>query len=49
MNNINFELTDVQYNNLMTFISRASLTGNEVPAYVEILNILNKVRKDETK
>lgn len=44
---INIELTDVQLKNLLTFLTRTSLVGNEVPAYIEILNILNKATTDE--
>ena len=38
---INVELTKEQIQNLLVFLSRVDLKGNEVPAYVEILNLFN--------
>lgn len=37
------DLTDVQLNNLITFITRTQLTGTEVPAYNELINVFNKI------
>lgn len=36
------ELTKEERDNLIVFLQRTRLTGNEVPAYVKILNALNK-------
>ena len=35
------ELTEQQLNNLQVFLQRVDLKGNEVPAYVEIIQALN--------
>ena len=37
-----FELSQEQVKNLITLLGRVSLTGGEVPAYVDIINVLNK-------
>jgi hypothetical protein len=37
------ELTDDQLKNLMVFLNRVQLAGAEVPAYVELIRIINKV------
>lgn len=36
------ELTEQLLNNLQIFLQRVDLKGNEVPAFVEIMNALNK-------
>lgn len=42
------ELTEQQLNNLQVFLQRLDLKGNEVPAFVEIMNALNKPVIDES-
>lgn len=42
MDVISIELTQQQLNNLQVFMQRVDLKGNEVPAYVEIFNVLNE-------
>lgn len=43
------KLTDEELNNLKVFLGRCDLKGNEVPAFIVILNKLNHagVDKDE--
>lgn len=41
------KLTEVQLNNLMLFLERVDLKGNEVPAYVDIVNIINNASPEE--
>ena len=43
------KLTDEELNNLKVFLGRCDLKGNEVPAFIVILNKLNhaEVDKDE--
>lgn len=41
---IKIELNDAQFNNLFTFLNRTSLSGNEVPAFIEIMQILQKAK-----
>lgn len=36
-----YEISEQVKNNLLVFLQRTELKGNEVPAYVEIINILN--------
>ena len=36
-----YEISEQAKNNLLVFLQRTDLKGNEVPAYVEIINILN--------
>jgi hypothetical protein len=36
------ELTEEQMKNLAVFLQRVQLTGGEVPAYVEIVQAINK-------
>lgn len=36
-----YEISEQVKNNLLVFLQRTDLKGNEVPAYVEIINILN--------
>ena len=43
----NIELTDAQFNNLVTFLNRTQLSGGEVPAYNDLMNILGKVANPE--
>lgn len=45
----NIELTDLQLNNLLTFLSRTQLSGNESPACAELLVLLSKVANSENK
>ncbi len=40
-------LTDEQRVNLIKFLQRVQLTGEEVPAYVEIVAVLNKPLLEE--
>lgn len=42
---VNF--TQEQLKNLEVFLLRVELKGAEVPAFVEIINAINKVEKDE--
>ena len=35
------KLTDEELNNLKVFLGRCDLKGNEVPAFIEILNRIN--------
>lgn len=41
------ELTEIQLNNLITFLNRASLAGHEVMPFVEIMQILHQYRSQE--
>jgi hypothetical protein len=41
------ELTEQQLKNLQAFLQRVDLKGAEVPAYVEIMNMLNNPDKSE--
>ena len=43
------ELTDQQINNLKAFLERVSLSGREVPMYLEAINALNNPIKEEPK
>lgn len=40
-------LNDKQLNNLQAFLQRVELKGNEVPAFVEIMQILSMPNKKE--
>ena len=42
MKQYNIEINEGELNNLKIFLSRVDLKGNEVPAFVEIMNALNK-------
>lgn len=44
-----FELSQEQVKNLITLLKRVNLTGEEVPAYVDIINILNNPIKEYEK
>jgi|GEM_PF-5164157 len=39
---INIKLTEEQFVILQEFLSRAQLSGKEVPAYVDLINALHK-------
>jgi len=41
------ELTDEQKRNLLMMLQRVDLKGGEVPAYVDVMNALNKEIKEE--
>lgn len=43
------ELTDDQMKNLAVFLQRIQLTGAEVPAYLEIVQAINKPVLDMVK
>lgn len=43
------DLTDQQRQNLVIFLQRVSLTGAEVPAYVELVKALNQPFLDKIK
>ena len=43
------KLTEVQLNNLKAFLERVDLKGNEVPAYVDIINAINQVELEAQK
>jgi len=43
---VKIELTDAQFNNLVTFLNRTQLSGSEVPAYNDLMNLLSKVVSD---
>jgi len=47
MKMLQIELTDTQFNNLVTFLNRTQLSGSEVPAYNDLMNILGKVANPE--
>lgn len=50
MEKMSIELTKEQRDNLIAFLNRVQLTGAEVPAYLEIVQALNKpFEKKETK
>ena len=42
MENLSIELTKEIRDNLIQFLNRVQLTGAEVPAYLEIVQALNK-------
>ena len=42
------ELTDVQLNNLLTFLNRTQLSGSESPACTELLFLLEKAVNPES-
>lgn len=42
MEKMSIELTKEQRDNLIAFLNRVQLTGAEVPAYLEIVQALNK-------
>lgn len=47
---MSIELTKEQRDNLIAFLNRVQLTGAEVPAYLEIVQALNKpFEKNEEK
>jgi tRNA C32,U32 (ribose-2'-O)-methylase TrmJ len=39
---VKFQLTNEQMRNLMSFLNRTQLAGQEVPAFMDIINALNK-------
>ena len=41
------EISEAILNNLKTFLGRVDLKGTEVPAFVEVINVLNNVGKEE--
>ena len=43
----NIELTEGQLNNLLIFLQTVSLKGNEVPAFVEIVNAIQKAKESQ--
>ena len=43
------EFTDEQRDNLATFLQRVSLTGKEVPAYIAIVEAINKASLGEVE
>lgn len=49
MSKIVLELTEADYKNLIVFLSRVTLQGNEVPAYVALQNALIENSKNEAK
>lgn len=51
MINVRYEIPDHVIHNIKEFMLRVDLKGQEVPAYVEILNILNTPisKEDEEK
>ena len=40
-----FEFDEKQLNNLVIFLNRVDLKGSQVPAYIEILNVLQNPAK----
>ena len=46
MRKIEIELTEEEHRNLMIFLGRSDLKGNEVPAFNSIICKLNPERKD---
>ena len=45
----NIDLTDQQLQTLLVFLNRVQLQGSEVPAFVDLINVINKAREFVTK
>ncbi len=48
------KINEVQAKNILTFLERAQLSGKEVPAFVDIINVLNdqlnnSIEQEDTK
>jgi len=43
------KLTEQQYNNLKVFLQRVELKGNEVPAFLEIVQALENSQNSEVE
>jgi len=43
MDKLTVELTEKQKQNLLIFLNRVQLSGAEVPAYIEIVQAVNKL------